>query len=216
MLHKCPRQHFTTSAGVGGFKQSDDQSSSPTTMQPLSKTVVPFNNEREAKHCLTDTILNPIDRTGSIWCTYNQPMLKNDFLEQELLSHHAGREGAGSWNLCLCWPAGTVTMAQIAPAPRKLQRSAGWQVQETGRVRGNAEPAVPVAMPPTTCNQRAKEPTCHQGRTDGPLLGGCGCNADLRANAVLFAAAHIHFHTTAWQSNMLTFLCQAKYNTGND
>lgn len=61
-----------------------------------------------------------------------------------------------------------------------------------------------------TCNQRAKEPTRHQGHTDGPLLGGCGCNADLRAKAVLFATACVHIHTTAWQSNMLAFLCQAK------
>lgn len=62
-----------------------------------------------------------------------------------------------------------------------------------------------------TCNQTAKEPACHQGYTDGLLLGGCEFNADLRAIAVLFTAAHIQIYTTGWQINTLTFLCQIKY-----
>lgn len=67
--------------------------------------------------------------------------------------------------------------------------------------------------PSPTCNQTAKEPACHQGHTDGSLLGGWECNADLRARAVLVTAAHIQIYTTAWQINMHTFLCQIKYNT---
>lgn len=44
---------------------------------------------------------------------------------QELLSHHAGKGGEVRRNLCLSWQPGTVTMALIAQAPRKLQQTAG-------------------------------------------------------------------------------------------
>lgn len=119
---------------------------------------------------------------------------------QELLSHHAGKEWDERWNLCLSWQAGTVTMAQIARAPRKLQQTAGQREKKqakTGAMRRLL--FVFVSLSPT-----AKVPACHQGHTDGSLLGECGCNTDLGAKVVVFAAAHIHIHTTAQQINTFT------------
>lgn len=84
---------------------------------------------------------------------------------QELLSHHAGKEGDERWNLCLSWQPGTVTMAQIAPAPRKLQQTAancGEAREETGRDWSDAEPAVCVPVPvpdPDLDSQSASMPS---------------------------------------------------------
>lgn len=66
---------------------------------------------------------------------------------------------------------------------------------------------------PRPATRQPNKPACHQGHTDGLLQGGSECNADLRARAVLVTAAHVQIYTTAWQINMLTFLCQIKYNT---
>lgn len=65
------------------------------------------------------------------------PKLRREEAEalQELLSHHAGKEGDERWNLCLSWQAGTVTMAQIAWAPRKLQQTAGWREKKQAETR---------------------------------------------------------------------------------
>ncbi|XP_049905637.1 uncharacterized protein C7orf57-like [Epinephelus moara] len=63
-------------------------------------------------------------------------------------------------------------MAQIAPAPRKLQQTAGWRGKkqaETGAMRS----LLFVSLSPSpTQTQTAKVPACHQGHTDGSLLGG--------------------------------------------
>lgn len=118
---------------------------------------------------------------------------------QELLSHHAGNKGDEKWNLCLSWQAGTVTMAQIAShrgncskkkGSLKTLSQAGW-----GLLSVSLSPFLHL-----TQAQTAKEPACHQGHTDGSLLGGSGCNTDLRAK-VFFAAAHIRIHTTVQQIN---------------
>lgn len=124
------------------------------------------------------------------------------------------------WNLCLSWQAGTVTIAQIAWAPRKLQQTAGRQGKkqaETGAMRSLLFVSLSLSQ-----TQTAKVPACHQGHTDGSLLGGCGCNTDRRGKVVLFAAAHIHVHTTAQQINTITSvrkkhsLPTVKYNSWDD
>lgn len=62
---------------------------------------------------------------------------------------------------------------------------------------------VPVPIP----GSRARRPKYqHAVRdTDGSLLGGCGCNRDLRAKVLVFAAAHIHIHTTAQQLTICAY-----------
>ncbi|XP_070771121.1 uncharacterized protein C7orf57-like [Enoplosus armatus] len=63
-------------------------------------------------------------------------------------------------------------MAQIAWAPRKLQQTAGRRGKkqaETGAMRS----LLFVSLSPSpTQTQTAKVPACHQGHTDGSLLGG--------------------------------------------
>lgn len=115
---------------------------------------------------------------------------------QELLSHHAGKGGDERWNLCLSWQAGTVTAAQIAQAPKETAANCGVAREETGRDWGNAEPAARVPVPrPRLQTQTAKVPACHQGHTDGLLLGGCGCNTDLRAKSPpLCSSPHSYSH----------------------
>lgn len=84
-------------------------------------------------------------------------------------------------------------------APRKLRENCRVARQETGRDWGNADPAarVPVLVP----SSRPRRPKSQHAirDTDGSLLGGCGWNRDLRAKVLVFAAAHIHIHTTAQQ-----------------
>lgn len=108
-------------------------------------------------------------------------------------------------SVSVSWQAGTVTMAQIAPAPRKLQQTAGRRGKKQAERLGQCGACCSCPCPPSpTQTQTAKVPACHQGHTDGSLLGECGCSTDLRAKVVLFAAAHIHIHTTAQQINTYT------------
>lgn len=81
---------------------------------------------------------------------------------QELLSHHAGKEGDERWNLCLSWQAGTVTMAQIAPAPRKLQQTAGRRGKKQAETRAMQSLLFPVPVPvpdPDPDSQSASMPS---------------------------------------------------------
>lgn len=82
-----------------------------------------------------------------------------------MLGMEGGRAGAGAgnpagaaessgwrggrderWNLCLSWQRGTVTMAQIAWAPRELQQHCG-RVDLRNRDWGDAEPGAHVPVP---------------------------------------------------------------------
>lgn len=84
-------------------------------------------------------------------------------------------------NLCLSWQPGTVTMAQIAQAQRKVQQTAGRRGKERGRDWGNADPAAFVPIPIPGSRPRLPKSQHAIRDTDGLLLGGCGCNRDLRA-----------------------------------
>lgn len=80
--------------------------------------------------------------------------------------------------------AGTVAMAQIAGAPRKLRKEEHERCG--GRWGGGGGVSLGGCCPrPHPLTQTAKEPACHQGHTDGWLLG--GWNTDLGAKVVLFA-----------------------------
>ena len=113
---------------------------------------------------------------------------------QELLSHHSGKQGDERWNLCLSWQPGTVTMAQIARAQRKLQQTAancGAAREEEEAAAGAMRSRLFVSLSPT---QTARVPACHQGHTDGSLQGGCGCITDLRAKVGLCSNPHFYSH----------------------
>lgn len=77
--------------------------------------------------------------------------------------------------------------------------------KETDRGRADADPAARVPVP--ISGSRPRRPKCQHAirNTDGSLQGGCGCNTDLRAKFLLFAAVCIHIHTTAQQQTFCAY-----------
>ncbi len=115
---------------------------------------------------------------------------------QELLSHHAGeggRQEVESVSELAGWHSyhGTNSPGTEETAA-KLQGGEGRNRQRLGQCGACCSCPCPR---PRLQTQTASEPACHQGHADGSLLGGCGCNTDLRAKSPpLCSSPHSYSH----------------------
>lgn len=63
-----------------------------------------------------------------------------------------------------------------------------------GAARKEEEAAAGAMRSRLSVSATARVPACHQGHTDGSLLGGCGCITDLRAKVGLCSNPHFYSH----------------------